>query len=100
MTVKELIEFLQEYDEEAHVFIMQQPNWPFEFSIQGIISRREIFQNNIEYDENGEPEEELNEEDWPKEVSYSDRWGANKLPLNDVFILEGTQLCYGSKNAW
>ena len=36
------------------------------------------------------------------EASAHDRWSARpeSLPRNDVFIVEGSQLRYGSKDAW
>lgn len=71
MKVIDLIEMLQDYDEDAEVFIMEQPNWPFEYSVIGVISRSEF---------------EKDEED--------------DKDSNDVFILEGRQLRYGNKNAW
>lgn len=71
MNVRDLIEMLQDYDEDAEVFIMEQPNWPFEYSVIGVISRSEF---------------EKDEED--------------DKDSNDVFILEGRQLRYGNKNAW
>jgi hypothetical protein len=40
MNVRDLIEMLQDYDEDAEVFIMEQPNWPFEYSVIGVISTR------------------------------------------------------------
>jgi hypothetical protein len=71
MNVRDLIEMLQDYDEDAEVFIMEQPNWPFEYSVIGVISRSEF-----EKDED------------------------NDKDSNDVFLLEGRQLRYGNKNAW
>ena len=76
MKVKELIEILQDYDPEANVLIMQQPSWPFENEIAGVKAREDF----------EEPDED--------EVQSE-----GKEP-NDVFILEGTQLRYGSKDAW
>lgn len=37
MTVGELIEMLQDFDEEAEVRLAEQPSWPFEYSIGGVI---------------------------------------------------------------
>jgi len=79
MTVGELIEYLEQYDRDAQVLLMEQPRWPFEYSINGVVSREEII--------NQEPDEDLAELGDGEEI-------------NDVFILEGTQLRYGSKKAW
>ena len=79
ITVGELIELLEQYDRDAQVLLMEQPGWPFEYSINGVVSREEII--------NQEPDEDLAELGDGEEI-------------NDVFILEGTQLRYGSKKAW
>tara|TARA_R110000751_G_scaffold71196_7_gene144019 strand:- start:9508 stop:9744 length:237 start_codon:yes stop_codon:yes gene_type:complete len=77
MTVDELIEQLIEYRDvlggDTEVRSMQQPSWPFEYSIDGLVSTEEM----------GSSKDDRN-------------------PTNEtkVFILEGTQLCYGSKSAW
>lgn len=77
MTVGELIGILERYDEDLDVLIVSQPSWPFEYSIDGIVARSEIFEERDEYDE----EEEDKEDDC-------------------VFICEGNQLRYGRKAAW
>lgn len=79
MTVGELIEYLEQYDRDAQVLLMEQPGWPFEYSINGVVSREEIINQETDEDraELGDGEE-----------------------INDVFLLEGTQLRYGSKKAW
>jgi len=79
MTVGELIEYLEQYDRDAQVLLMEQPGWPFEYSINGVVSREEII--------NQEPDEDRAELGDGEEI-------------NDVFLLEGTQLRYGSKKAW
>lgn len=79
MTVGELIEYLEQYDRDAQVLLMEQPGWPFEYSINGVVSREEII--------NQEPDEDRAELGDGEEI-------------NDVFILEGTQLRYGTKKAW
>jgi hypothetical protein len=78
MTVNELIERLIEYRDvlggDTEVRSMQQPSWPFEYSIEGLVSTDEM---RSEDDDDDDSEAETK-----------------------VFILEGTQLCYGSKSAW
>jgi len=81
MTVGELISYLEQYDENAKVLLMTQKSWPFENAIDGVISREEVMDRNRE--EDGEDE----------------RLGDGE-EKSDVFIVEGTQLRYGSKNAW
>ena len=81
ITVGELIDLLEQYDRDAQVLLMTQKSWPFENAIEGVISREEVMERNREED---------GEDVIPRE-------GEEK---SDVFILEGTQLRYGSKNAW
>ena len=80
MTLNELIERLEEYrdlhGEDCEVRLMTQQNWPFENAITGLVSGAEI--NDTE-DEGGDDDVE-----------------ADAV----VYIVEGTQLCYGSKRAW
>ena len=57
---------------------MTQQNWPFENAITGLVSGAEI--NDTEDDEEGD----------------DDDVEADAV----VYIVEGTQLCYGSKRAW
>lgn len=84
MKVKELIEILQDLEPDAQVLIMSQQSWPFENSVCGVAVREE-FNDDDEEDEGDEPEER----------SYERGTSAN-----DVFIVEGQQLRYGSKAAW
>ena len=88
MKVRDLIEFLEDMDPDADVFIMSQENWPFECSVAGICEREDFI----------EPDPEEESEPWTKR----DRWAASdqQLPAKDVFIVEGNQLRYGSKRAW
>jgi len=71
MKVRALIAVLQEMDPNADVFIMSQPQWPFEYAVAGVAVRGDF----AEDDE-------------------------ATLPSHDVFILEGSQERYGSKEAW
>lgn len=81
MTVRQLMEELEQYDPDAQVLMMQQPSWPFEYSIEGV-TQRWMF------------DEELATDD------AEDRDDRGTKRGSDVFLLEGTQLRYGSKNAW
>ena len=79
MTLNELIERLEEYrdelGEDAEVRLMTQQNWPFENSITGLVSGAEI--NAADDDDDADVETDA-----------------------VVYIVEGTQLGYGSKRAW
>lgn len=78
ITVGELISLLGDYDDDLEVRLMEQPGWPFEYSIAGVIARAEI-------DENDREDEGVDDEG---------------TEANVVFLLEGAQLCYGTKAAW
>lgn len=79
MTVARLIEVLSEYPEDAVVHIMTQESWPFENTIAGVVSREEFLDH----------DEELDEMDIKE-----------GRKTTDVFLLEGSQLRYGRKDAW
>lgn len=105
MNVRHLIEYLEEQDPDAEVYIMSQQNWPFEQAIRGVTTREECLRAEGE-DEEGEAEsdpDELSEaeklEKWP---AWKDRWSAQdyELPKSDVFLVEGSQTRYGMKVAW
>ena len=81
MTLDELIERLGEYREtlggNAEVRLMIGSNYPFENAILGVVSGEEI---------NGCDDEDFQDED---------------VEDDDVlYLVEGDQLCYGSKRAW
>jgi len=74
MTVGQLIAILESYDPDSTVLMLQQPTWPFEYTISGVCERADF----------SEPED----------------LEGSKKQANDVFILEGSQLRYGHKDAW
>ena len=86
MKVNELIEILQGMDPDADVFVMSQESWPFECALAGVCQRSDF----AEEDPEAEP------------LGDRDRWGASEaqLPMSDVFLVEGSQVRYGSKAAW
>lgn len=77
MTAGELIELLRELDPETEVRLMQQPSWPFEYSIGGELWQPDV--DDFSADETFEPD------DASGPVAY---------------IVEGRQLGYGTKAAW
>lgn len=78
-SLRDLIDMLEEaaveLGDDAEVRLMTQHNWPFENSIFGLASGRDINAS-----EDGEDDDVDSE--------------------NVLYILEGTQLGYGSKRAW
>lgn len=73
MTVGRLIQLLESYEPETEVLLMSQPEWPFEYSISGVCQRDDF-------------------------AELEDCNGEKKA--GNVFILEGSQLRYGNKDAW
>ena len=99
MNVTELIALLEDYDGDLEVRYMAQPNWPFEYSLDGLVSsRNEMVQvQGIEVPSHSDDHEAgfrfLTEEEAAFEIEQSGK-------KDCVFLLEGSQLCYGSKDAW
>ena len=91
MKVHELIAILEDMDPDADVYLMSQESWPFEHSIVGVCQREDFTEADPDADAEAEPP-----------PADGDRWAApgSSLPMNDVFIVEGRQLRYGSKAAW
>ncbi len=84
MKVHELISHLEEQEPGAEVRIMEQASWPFEVTIASVIVRAE-FESPDQIEREGQ--------DW------ADRGGMQHSE-NDVFLVEGSQMCYGNKDAW
>ena len=84
MNLDTLIEILNDYREEfggdAEVRLMTQQNWPFENRICGVTSGRDM---------NEADDEDADEDDDAQDVAE-----------DTVYIVEGGQICYGSKRAW
>ena len=82
MNLDKLIEILGDYRDElggdAEVRLMTQQNWPFENRICGLTSGQEM---NDAADEDTEDDDDVAED-------------------AIVYIVEGGQICYGSKRAW
>ena len=85
MTIDQLIGLLAEYRDvhgpNAEVRLMTQENWPFENRIAGITSGAEM--NEASEDD---PSEYFDDQDVAEDAI--------------VYIVEGGQICYGSKRAW
>ena len=83
MNLDTLIEILSDYREEfggdAEVRLMTQESWPFENRIAGVTSGHEI-------NETSDDVEASDDHDVADETI--------------VYIVEGGQICYGSKRAW
>ena len=94
MTVSELINRLEECDPEAEVRIMMQESWPFECEVDGVAVRESFGEEACDCVHRLD---EPHEEGCPAE---DDEDYGDGLKGNDVFIVEGRQERYGSKEAW
>ena len=83
MTLGQLISLLEEYrdehGEDCEVPLMTQQNWPFENRIAGVTSGAEM-------NEGDDEDEDYDDQDVAEDAM--------------VYIVEGGQICYGSKRAW
>ena len=77
MKVRQLIDLLSEYQEDAEVRLVTQPHWPLEHGLDGVVSKSEIDAFEADDDEDApEPEVDV------------------------VYLLEGASQGYGRKAAW
>jgi hypothetical protein len=96
MTVNELLELLQDCDGDAEVRIMSQEGWPFENAVAGIAVRADFAGDECDCDHRiTDPHEAGCSAAAAENGEYGDG-----LAANDVFIVEGLQERYGSKDAW
>jgi hypothetical protein len=113
MNARELIELLEDLDPNTEVRFMSQPSYPFEYSIAGTWTpeppmasitcdecdglaeydreRDEYHHLNDTLDANHEPVADVNE---------GHSFTPHGNPENVVYLLEGSQLAYGTKDAW
>ena len=98
MKVSDLMEFLEGCDPDADVLFVSQPGWPFENSIGGMTTRAEV-----ECQERADSGDD-NEDESPNVREVEDRtatgFNGETAKSNDVFLVEGRQVRYGSKAAW
>lgn len=83
MKLRDLINILEEIEVELgdgdhEVLLMNQQNWPYEYTISQVVIRKELDASD---DEDVNPQSD----------------GASPT---DIFLVEGRQLRYGSKEAW
>ena len=85
MTVAELLATLEDVDPSTEVRLMTQSNYPFENAVVGVWTP----------DEDGD---EDGDEFIP--ADGNDFGHASREPISVVYIVEGRQLGYGSRDAW
>jgi len=87
MTVSELIEFLEQQDPDATVFIMaQEDDAPFECDVAGLTVREDFIEG--DGDEDGDDKEPAG------------RKRKRGTAASDVFIVQGDSLRRGTREAW
>lgn len=116
MNVQELKELLEDLPDDMEVRLMIQPSYPFEYSITGSVMKSELQDEDQAPDEfaarlwnQNVPLEEIRRR-LKQEYGFGDDDCDELLPnLDDVelpdqedclYLLEGSQLGYGNKNAW
>lgn len=57
MRVRDLIAALENYDEDTEVLVAQQPSWPLQFVLSGVVSTEDLAEEGY-LDEEAEPTEE------------------------------------------
>jgi len=88
MTVRELIELLEEYDGDYEVLLAHQPSWPLQFTVSHVISHEEILENN--YDEDEDEESEPEDVVYIVEGGHPGGYGKNGRPFSP----------YAPRGAW
>ena len=105
MTVKELMELLEEQDPEAEVRLMEQPNWPFEYSLGNRIydpSDRPCSECNLDRDDPVHDPSNLafDYHSFEGFRPVQDSWSTAPADHPVVYLVEGQQLAYGDRDAW
>ncbi len=88
---RELIEYLEGFDGDTEVRIMQQPGWPFENAIEGFwhtVSKAD------------DDESESFEADRHFEPAGDYAFEPAKDGRTVIYLLEGIQMAYGTADAW
>lgn len=118
LTIRDLREMLDEVDDEdALVRLMSQPSWPFEYDLRPTLFDPSTSVGTPEWcDRCGGPVEMVeleihHSEDGRDESCGEPIWDEEAYPPSEfephaavgrrvVYLLEGTQLGYGSRRAW
>lgn len=101
MNVAQLRELIENLDGEVEVRLMTQPNYihPFEYSIAGVVGLDEI--HDFQAEDYSNPDNEFPVEFYEPQADYG--YGFSNVPYGGpgiLYILEGTQLSYGTSDAW
>src|SRR5262245_4882229 len=99
MTVADLIAKLECMDQEAEVRIMSQASYPFENALAGVAARTDWVEDVETCRAYLESPVGCTDDGCDLAHDEPTPLGRNQ-PLNTVFLVEGYQICYGSKHAW
>jgi hypothetical protein len=99
MNVRQLRELLEDLDENIEIRLMIQQAWPFECSVRGAITDKELISARTEHDADKDWEH-LSEGERKRALkAKQEAWAAESNP-EVLYLLEGSQLGYGDKIAW
>jgi len=87
MTKGELLEILEDFEDYQEVRLMTQPSWPFESSIKSVVAYGP-----------GTSEFGPDEVEFPQDED--DFTPAANPEGKVIYLVEGSQLGYGTKEAW
>jgi len=112
MTARDLIRELEDLDPDTEVRIMSQPSWPFEYAISHTWAptspEAEIVCDECDglceldatCDEYHHMNQSLDEDHEPQFEDHETSFTPHGNPESVVYLVEGTQLAYGTKTAW
>lgn len=106
MNVRELKEVLEYVDDDVEVRLMEQPSWPFEYSIDRAVLLSELNGGRHHRYVEGEPPMSEDEDETcldcglPIDAEEHDGFQAADDAAEVLYLTEGTQLAYGTKKAW
>lgn len=104
MTFGELKELVEELEAEGasendRVIVMTQSSYPFENEITGWCVRSD-FEDEDDCDDEDEDEAAAEAGKDVRDEHRERDWSGHFPSSRDIVLLEGRQLCYGSKAAW
>lgn len=90
MNVRDLQRLIEDLDPNTEVRLMTQSNYPFEYSVEGAVTLDEIHR----------VAEDLSDEDFFEPANQDSPYVRSPFCGSVLYIVEGTQLGYGTSDAW
>lgn len=101
MTIEEIIaeftELAEVYGPQTEVRIASQPNWPFEYDIQGISTLHPKQEEINDLEETLVMDSDLTDED---KENIENELNVLRNEEQPIYLVEGTQIGYTSKDHW